>query len=152
MTDVVDAATRSRMMAGIKGKNTKPELFLRRALHAEGFRYRLHDTKLPGRPDIVLPKYNAVVMVNGCFWHGHDCLLFKWPSSNVDFWRNKIESNMVRDQKNILSLHTHGWRVATVWECSLRGRSASEQASVISKVADWIRLSAVDLILEKTND
>ena len=93
MADVVDRKTRSRMMSGIRGKNTRPELLIRKGLHARGFRFRLHDKRLPGKPDLVLPKYSAVIFVHGCFWHGHDCHLFKWPQSRREFWRKKITRN-----------------------------------------------------------
>ena len=98
MVDVVDTATRSRMMAGIRGTNTKPELLLRKGLHAQGFRFRLHSTGLPGKPDIVLPRHHAVVFAHGCFWHGHNCHLFKWPSTRPEFWQAKIERNREVDQ------------------------------------------------------
>ena len=94
MVDVVDLATRSRMMAGIKGKNTKPEKLVRSLLHRQGFRFRLNVRELPGKPDIVLPRYHAVIFVNGCFWHGHECARSKWPKSRTDFWRNKIEGQL----------------------------------------------------------
>ena len=100
MTDVVDSKTRSRMMSNIRDRNTKPEIKIRQALHAKGFRYRLHDKKLPGKPDLVFPKYKAVIQINGCFWHGHSCPLFKWPLTRVEFWQNKIGGNIKRDQLN----------------------------------------------------
>ena len=99
MVDVVDTATRSRMMAGIKGKNTQPERLVRSLLHRKGFRFRLNVRELPGKPDIVLPSYHAVIFVNGCFWHGHDCVRFKWPKTRTDFWQHKIEGNRSNDQK-----------------------------------------------------
>lgn len=120
MADVVDKATRSRMMSGIRGKNTRPEMIVRKALHAAGFRYRLHGKNLPGRPDLVLPKYQTVIFVHGCFWHGHECSEFKWPKTRPDFWRNKIESNLARDGKAIASLRKMGWKVHVIWECDLR--------------------------------
>lgn len=107
-------------MAGIKSGNTKPEIFLRRLLHLEGFRFRLHRKDLPGRPDIVLPKYKAVIFVNGCFWHGHeDCKHFRLPKSRTEFWQRKIDSNIVRDKKNMAACIEMGWNVLEVWECSL---------------------------------
>lgn len=120
MTDVVDAATRSRMMAGIKGKNTTPELFLRRALHAQGFRYRLGGCGLPGKPDLVFPGRRVVIFVHGCFWHRHECKYFKWPGTNTQFWRDKLEGNVSRDQRVLIRLKEKGWTVLTVWECELR--------------------------------
>lgn len=139
MADVVDKATRSRMMAGIRGKNTKPEILLRKALHAAGFRFRLHAKKLPGKPDIVLPKYRAVIFVHGCFWHGHDCKIFKMPKSNRRFWKTKITGNRRRDFSNTDELLALGWRVLTVWECSTRSRRQTETAKVISRCCRWIQ-------------
>src|SRR4051812_15356860 len=107
------------MMSGIRGKNTKPEKVLRQLLHARGFRFRLH-ARLPGHPDIVLPKWNAVIFVHGCFWHRHECAIFKWPSTRPEFWRAKINGNAERDKRNEISLVEDGWRVGMVWECSLR--------------------------------
>lgn len=138
MVDVVDKATRSRMMSGIRGKNTQPEILIRHGLHRIGFRYRLHGSKLPGRPDIVLPKYKAVILVHGCFWHGHDCRYFKLPSTRTDFWHGKIDGNRARDGRNTDSLLTAGWRVCIVWECAVRGRDADTE-KVCNKVARWIR-------------
>lgn len=120
MTDVVDAATRSRMMAGIQGKDTKPEIFLRKALHAMGYRYRLGGCGLPGKPDLVFPSRRAVVFVHGCFWHRHDCKYFKWPSTNKDFWETKLNANTARDSRTVSQLKNSGWTVLVVWECELR--------------------------------
>ena len=110
MADVVSAEVRSRMMAGIRGKNTKPEMIIRRGLHARGFRYLLHDKRLPGKPDLVLPKHRAVIFVNGCFWHGHDCPLFKWPKTRKGFWRTKIARNRENDESAVIALRRSGWR------------------------------------------
>lgn len=121
MADIVDKQTRSRMMAGIRGKDTKPELALRRALHARGFRFRLHAKNVPGRPDIVFPKYRAVVFVHGCFWHRHEgCRYTTTPSTHPDFWLAKFNANVNRDSAVRTTLLKDGWRVATVWECALR--------------------------------
>lgn len=117
MADVVDAATRSRMMAGIRAKDTKPEMIVRRALHKAGFRYRLHVKDLPGKPDIVLAKYKTVIFVHGCFWHGHMCSKFKWPKTREEWWRKKIEGNAARDAANIAALKQLNWRTIVVWEC-----------------------------------
>ena len=138
MNDIVDKATRSRMMASIKGKNTNPELAIRSALHQRGYRFRLHRRDLPGRPDIVLPKYKAVMFVNGCFWHGHFCHLFKWPKTRESFWRGKILSNKKRDKKNIEELVQKGWRVCVIWECSIRKRSEMEFDEVVNSIASWL--------------
>lgn len=143
MVDVVDRKTRSRMMSGIKGKNTKPELIVRKALFAKGFRYRLHDKHLPGKPDLVFPRYKAVIFINGCFWHLHDCHLFKWPSSNVEFWREKIEGNKAIDSRNSEALLESGWRILTIWECALKGRHKLLLDDVINKASIWLQ-SEVD--------
>jgi DNA mismatch endonuclease (patch repair protein) len=139
MTDVHDRATRSRNMAAVRGKNTKPELLIRKGLFREGFRFRLHDRWLPGRPDIVLPKHKAVIQIHGCFWHGHDCELFRWPASRESFWRAKIGQNQVRDEVSGTELGDMGWRVLTIWECALRtgGPKASERA--IQRTVRWLR-------------
>lgn len=117
---MVDGATRSRMMSGIQGKNTKPEMFLRQALHSMGFRYRLGGNGLPGKPDIVLTKRRAVIFVNGCFWHQHECKYFKWPATNPQFWRKKLNDNAHRDSRVAAELQAKGWTVLTVWECELK--------------------------------
>lgn len=136
MADVVDPPTRSRMMAGIRGANTKPEIGLRRALHRHGFRFRLHDTRLPGRPDIVLPRYRAVIFVHGCFWHRHQgCHWCTTPTSRSDFWNAKFRSNVERDKRHLRSLQESGWRVATVWECALRREG---QADTVRELTDWL--------------
>lgn len=121
MADVVDARTRSRMMSGIRGKNTKPEWQVRRYLHAAGFRYALHRRDLPGRPDLVLPRYRAVVLVHGCFWHGHaGCPYAVVPATRREFWVDKLSANRMRDARAVEQLRQNGWRVAVVWECALR--------------------------------
>jgi DNA mismatch endonuclease, patch repair protein len=108
------------MMAGIRGANTAPELFVRRALHALGFRYRLGGRGLPGKPDLVFPKYRAVVFIHGCFWHSHGCSYFKWPKTNPEFWREKLQGNVARDKRVAKELKSAGWSVLTIWECDLR--------------------------------
>ena len=141
MIDVVSPETRSRMMSGIRGKDTKPEILVRKALHARGFRYRLHDSRLPGRPDILLPRYRAVVLVHGCFWHGHDCRFFKLPGTRPEFWLAKIERNKANDHANAAKLDRAGWRVATVWECALRDREPPVD-SIADRLAEWLRSSS----------
>lgn len=127
MVDVVPPETRSRMMSGIRGKNTRPEMRLRRFLHKLGFRYRLHERSLPGAPDLVLPRYRTVIFVHGCFWHRHSsCRYATNPSTNVDFWRNKFESNLARDRRAIEKLVSSGWKVIVIWECGLRSAEAEE--------------------------
>lgn len=120
MTDVVDTATRSRMMAGIKGKNTNPELFVRKTLHSLGFRYRLGGYGLLGKPDIVFSSKKIAIFVHGCFWHRHTCKYFKWPTTNQEFWQKKLNGNASRDEKIELELKNLGWKVLVVWECELR--------------------------------
>ena len=125
--DVHDKKTRSYNMSRIKGKNTKPEEIVRKYLFSKGFRYRKNDKRLPGTPDIVLPKYKTVIFVNGCFWHGHeDCRYFVWPKDNADFWKKKIESNIMRDIRNNKELVDRGWKVITIWECEIKhGKDAT---------------------------
>ena len=142
MTDIVSKQTRSRMMSGIQGKNTKPELVVRKALFARGFRYRLHGSKLPGKPDLVLPKYKAVVFVNGCFWHLHECPLFKWPSTRPEFWHEKLTANRTRDKRNLALLQQQGWRVLVIWECALKGRQRRPVDNVIDQATDWLHTSS----------
>lgn len=122
-------------MAAIRGTDTKPEMIIRRGLHARGFRFRLHDRKLPGRPDLVFAKYKAVVFVNGCFWHGHDCGLFKWPRTREEFWRDKIAGNQRRDEQSREFLLNAGWRIAYVWECALKGRGKLPREDLIDNIA-----------------
>jgi DNA mismatch endonuclease (patch repair protein) len=141
MADVVDSATRSRMMSGIRGRNTKPEVLIRRILHGKGFRFRLHVPDLPGKPDIVFPRYRAVIFVHGCFWHGHGCRLFKWPSTRPDFWRKKISRNQANDNRSREMLAAAGWRVAIVWECALRG-AGHDLEGVTQRLGDWLRSDA----------
>ena len=120
MTDIVDSQTRSAMMSGIRGKNTKPEIVVRRFLHRMGFRFRLHRRDLPGKPDIVLPRYRTVVEVRGCFWHRHKGCPFAYtPRSNREFWETKLNGNRDRDRRNLRKLGEMGWRVIEVWECEL---------------------------------
>jgi DNA mismatch endonuclease (patch repair protein) len=137
MVDIVDAATRSRMMSGIRGRNTKPEILIRSLLHRRGFRFRLDARDLAGRPDIVLPRYHAVIFVHGCFWHGHNCHLFKWPQTRAEFWRDKIGRNRANDAKAQAALLDAGWRVATVWECALRGANRDIDG-VLQRLIDWL--------------
>lgn len=139
MADIVPAKVRSRMMAGIKGKNTKPELILRKGLHAAGFRFRIHVADLPGKPDLVLPRFRAVIFAHGCFWHGHDCHLFKMPSTRTEFWQAKIDRNRVVDARSRSQLADAGWRQAVVWECALKGRTRLAHDEVIDSCAQWLQ-------------
>ena len=137
MTDIVDRQTRSRMMAGIKGKNTKPELALRWALHARGFRYRLHSKNVHGRPDLVLPKHCAVVLVHGCFWHRHPgCRYATNPKTRAEFWEVKFAANVTRDSAVRAALLQAGWRVATIWECALR--KPGQIAAAADQLSTWL--------------
>lgn len=126
-------------MSRIRGANTKLEVLVRKGLHARGLRYRLGGAGLPGRPDIVLPKYRTVVFVHGCFWHGHDCPLYRLPKTRTEFWEEKIGKNRARDQKVVAMLEECGWRVLVLWECSLRGLKTSQQAAVIDTLAHEIQ-------------
>lgn len=119
--DVLTPEQRRHNMSRIRGKDTKPEMLLRRGLHAAGLRYRLHVADLPGRPDLVFPRYRAVIFVHGCFWHGHYCPLFRLPATRPEFWAAKIAGNRIRDQRTSAALRAAGWRVLTVWECCLKG-------------------------------
>lgn len=133
MTDVVDRATRSRMMSGIKGKDTKPELIVRRYLHRAGLRYRLH-AKLPGKPDLVFPKYRVVVFVHGCFWHRHEgCQHATTPANNAAFWQSKFQGNVRRDRRVQAELSELGWRVLIVWSCELSKQRLQALASEIKR-------------------
>jgi len=144
VTDIVDKQTRSRMMAGIKGKDTKPELVLRRALHARGFRYRLHSKNVPGRPDLVFQKHHAIIFVHGCFWHRHEgCRYTTTPSTRPEFWQTKFDANVARDRSVHDQLLDAGWRVATVWECALR--RPEETALAANLLAAWLRSSAAEI-------
>lgn len=126
------------MMSGIRGRDTKPEMLIRSGLHRMGLRFRLHDRRLPGRPDLVFPSRRAVIEVKGCFWHGHDCHLFRWPSSREDFWRDKIASNIARDGLTREALLAAGWRIAEVWECQLKGRERQPLNDVLASLADFL--------------
>ena len=124
MADKLTSSQRSRCMSRIRGKNTKPEILVRKGLHARGFRFRLHNKKLPGSPDIVLPKYGVAIMVNGCFWHGHKgCRYATKPKTNIEFWETKIARNRHRDEVTAAHLEALGWTVITIWECELRTSS-----------------------------
>lgn len=137
--DSLTPEQRSAQMSRIRGSNTKLEVLVRKGLHARGLRYRLGGAKLPGRPDIVLPKYRTAVFVHGCFWHGHDCPLYRLPKTRPEFWADKIGRNRARDHRVTSELEAMSWRVLTVWECSLRGKTASEQASLLDHLAEILR-------------
>lgn len=133
-TDIFSPEKRSEIMRAVKGANTKPEIALRKALFAKGFRYRINVKDLPGKPDIVFPKYRAIIFVHGCFWHGHDCPRGKRiPKTNASYWRAKIRRNRKRDHEAIAALQRHGWSVKVSWECDLK--DLSEEAN---KIAGWL--------------
>lgn len=124
--DIFTPEKRSHVMSQVRGKNTKPEILVRKLLHRMGYRFRLHRKDLPGKPDIVLPKYKTVVFIHGCFWHGHNCKRGAKPSSNKDFWNEKLEKNVERDKKHVRSLEAIGWRCIVVWECETKNADLLE--------------------------
>lgn len=141
MADVHNKATRSLNMSRIKGKNTKPEMLVRKFLHARGFRYKLHDKSLPGKPDLVLPKYKTVIFIHGCFWHGHvSCNYFVVPKTRTEWWLTKINGNIANDEKSITALRKMGWIVITLWECELK--PAQLQSTLFSLAAQLLLLKA----------
>jgi len=144
MTDIVSKEKRSWNMSRIRAKNTKPEILVRSFLHKAGFRYRLHLAALPGKPDIVLAKYKTAIFVNGCFWHGHNCSFFRLPSTNVEFWQNKIFKNKGNDLNNIALLVAAGWRVISFWECAVRGKSKIQIAMVLEDLAAMVKSTTLD--------
>lgn len=126
-------------MSSVNRSDTKPEMELRRLLHANGFRYRLHDKKLPGTPDIVLPRYKTAIFVNGCFWHSHDgCKFATKPSSHKAFWENKLTANIARDRKNHIALQSMGWKVLVVWECAIKKRDPDKSANLLSQAKGFM--------------
>jgi len=139
MVDIISPERRSSLMSRIRGKDTKIEVEVRKGLHALGFRYRLGGAGLPGRPDIVLPKYRTVVLVHGCFWHQHDCHLFRLPKTRQDFWKDKVDANRARDQRVLSELSQLGWHVETIWECQLRGEKRATVEQLICKLGQSIR-------------
>lgn len=150
MTDIADQQTRSRMMSGIRGKNTKPELALRRALHARGFCFRLHSGKVHGRPDLVLPKHRALVFVHGCFWHRHEgCRYATVPATRPEFWRAKFDANAARDSAVRTRLLEDGWRVATVWECTLQKPEQVEASTETLSI--WLRTEELQIEIGDNN-
>ena len=139
MADIVSKAKRSKMMAGIKSANTKIEILIRKELFSLGFRYRRNWKKLPGKPDLFVLRYNKVIMLNGCFWHGHNCHLFKMPSSNSEFWQNKILTNKSNDFEKQNKLNELGYPVLTVWECAIRGKGKIDFDTLNNKISEWLK-------------
>jgi len=143
-TDVLTPEQRRLVMSRIRGKDTKPEMLMRRGLHGRGLRYKLHGKNIPGKPDMVFPKYRTVVFVHGCFWHGHGCSLFKWPKTRATFWKNKIDRNMERDRAALSALKAAGWRALVIWECALKGRQRRDIQDVLDGADAFIRGSGKD--------
>jgi DNA mismatch endonuclease, patch repair protein len=142
VTEKISLETRSRMMSGIRGRDTKPELTVRSFLHRAGLRYRLHSRSLPGKPDVILPRWNAAVFVHGCFWHGHSgCRFFRLPKTRAEFWEAKIRSNVARDAKVLQALSDAGWRTAVIWECALR----DDAVRSLDRLASFIRSDMVSI-------
>ena len=138
--DVHDKKTRSYNMSKIKSKNTRPEILIRKYLFSKGFRFRINDRRYPGTPDIVLKKYNAVIFIHGCFWHGHiGCDKFKIPKTNTAFWVERIDKNRKRDAEVLNYLHATGWRICIIWECAIRGKSQLMKLDkIINKISKWL--------------
>ena len=131
MADIFDKKKRSQIMGRISGKNTKPELIIRKALFSEGYRYRLHRKDLPGNPDIVFPNRKKVIFVNGCFWHGHSCKKAALPTTNKRFWKKKLTGNKERDKRNLAKLKTMGWETLTIWQCEIKKNTLETQINKI---------------------
>ena len=134
--DIVAPETRSRMMAAIRGKHTRPEMALRSRLHRAGYRFRVHDRRLPGTPDIVLARYRTVIEVRGCFWHRHPgCRYTTTPKTRTEFWQDKFDANVARDRRNVRKLQEDGWQVLVVWECELK----RDENAVVERVVESLR-------------
>ena len=138
MADRITPEQRSDLMSRIRGTNTKPELQIRHALFRRGYRYRLHRRDLPGNPDLVFPKFQAVIFVHGCFWHKHNCKLFRMPKTRTDYWSAKFEQNQLRDRRSSSALREQGWRCLTIWECALRGTNALGVDRICDQVESWL--------------
>ena len=150
MTDVLTPEQRHLNMSLIRGKDTKPEMLLRRGLHARGFRYRLHRRDLPGCPDLVFPRLRAVVFVHGCFWHGHDCPRFKLPATRSEFWATKIAANRERDVRALESLVAGGWRVLVIWECTLKGRQRRFATEILDEIIRWLNSGQITPMVQES--
>lgn len=146
MADVLSPEQRRLNMRRVRGRDTKPEMMIRRGLHARGLRYRLHDMTLPGRPDLVFSKLRVAVFIHGCFWHAHGCVLSRLPATRQDFWQQKLEANAARDQKAVEALQADGWRVLVIWECALRGPGRVGVETVLDGAAVFIRANRPQLL------
>ncbi len=142
--DVLSPEDRHKNMSHNRAKNTKPEKLIRSALFKAGFRYRICDKRYPGKPDIIFPKYYAVVFINGCFWHAHEgCRYYHFPSSNQDFWKKKFETNKLRDDENLKYYQGQCWRVCFVWECAIRGKGSKQKIEqVTNQIIEWLEESS----------
>ncbi|NKJ97115.1 DNA mismatch endonuclease Vsr [Rhizobium leguminosarum bv. viciae] len=147
MTDNLSPQARARTMAAVRSRDTRPEIMVRSHLHRAGFRFRLCEGGLPGSPDLVFPKFRAVIFINGCFWHGHDCPRFSLPRSRVEFWAEKINTNKQRDLRNYEALQQAGWRVSVVWECALRGKERLGIDAVTAACGGWLKGSDRFLVI-----
>jgi DNA mismatch endonuclease (patch repair protein) len=146
MADTHSEEVRSKNMRAIQSKDTKPEIMIRKALHRKGIRYGLHNKKLPGTPDLHFKKYNAVLFVNGCFWHKHNCPRFKMPKSNIEYWKNKFNRNQIRDKEKIKELKSVGKRISIIWGCALKGKYSLPLEEVTEMMIHW--LNSDELFLE----
>lgn len=147
MADIVDSGTRSRWMSGIRGKDTKPEMLVRSMLHRAGYRFRIHVSNLPGRPDIVFKARKCAILIHGCFWHLHGCQYTKLPSSRAEFWSQKLQANRFRDQRNIAALLRAGWRVAIVWECTTREvRTLEAEHTLLTSLRQFLEVPSIRFV------
>lgn len=137
--DVLTLEQRRLNMSRIRSRDTTPEMLIRKGLHAAGFRFRLHQRQLPGRPDLVLTRYRTAVFINGCFWHSHGCHISRIPDTRQGYWKPKLTRNAQRDRDALEALHASGWRVVRVWECALRGRTRLPEGSALKQISDFIR-------------
>jgi DNA mismatch endonuclease, patch repair protein len=151
MADTLSPAQRSFNMSQIRGKNTRPEMLLRRGLHGRGLRFRLHRRDLPGCPDIVFPRHNVCIFVHGCFWHRHNCSLFRLPATRTSFWKQKINNNRSRDRKVIRELLKAGWRILVVWECAIRGPHRHDLNQLLDQCECFIRQRQTGSLRETLN-
>lgn len=138
MKDRLSKAARSRLMSSVRNKNTNPELNVRKALFAMGIRYRLHNKKLPGCPDLVFPKYNAIIFINGCFWHNHHCKHGRLPKTNRAFWLEKLKGNALRDKRNVIQLKNMGWRIKVIWSCTLKNKIKFDSDKCVEEIVNWL--------------